>query len=95
MLLLHPYTQLQLGDTVLYYTNGVSLVLVQLVVRVLNWPLVVVIYAAQYHNWDIVSSLYHLYPMCIIATTIWQSLEMYWFWMIIQLIAGYTKKKSE
>lgn len=82
-------------ESFLYYANGISLVLVQLVVRVLNWPIVIVIYAAQYHQWDVVKALYSLYPLCIVSTGVWQVLEIYWFWMIIQLVAGFTKKKSD
>lgn len=87
--------QLEMQDSIVYYANGLALILVQLVVRVLNWPIVIMIYAAQYHNWDVVKALYSLYPLCIVSTTIWQILELYWFWMIIQLVAGFTKKKKE
>lgn len=82
-------------DTTFYLLNGVALVLVQLVVRLLNWPVVIIIYTAQYHNWDFVSAFNRVYNMCIVCTTVWQVLEIYWFWMIIQLVAGYKKKSDK
>jgi hypothetical protein len=86
--------QLQMQETLLFLVNGVSLILVQLVVRVLNWPLVILAYAAHYHNWDLLASLRSLYAVCFISVGIWQMLEVYWFWMILQLVAGFTKGKT-
>lgn len=81
--------------TTTYILNGIALVVVQLVIRVLNWPIVILIYAAQHHNWDVIKAVYSLNPMCTIATTLWQALEVYWFWMVMQLAAGITKKKNK
>ena len=89
------YIQLQMQSTILYFMNGVALVLVQLVVRVLNWPIVVLIYAAQYHAWDVWASLHDLYLLCFVCTITWQVLELYWFWMIVQLVAGFTKSSKK
>ena len=88
-------TQLQMQSTMLYFMNGVALVVVQLVVRVLNWPIVVLIYAAQYHAWDVWASLHDLYLLCFVCTITWQVLELYWFWMIVQLVAGFTKNSKK
>ena len=81
-------------ETAFYWLNGVVLVLVQLVVRVLNWPLVILFYSAQYHNWDLLASLHSLYTICIVSTATWQALEIYWFLIIIRLVAGFNKKKK-
>jgi hypothetical protein len=82
-------------ETTLYFLNGMSLVLVQLVARVLNWPLVIIIYTAQYHNWDFIASFNSLYTVCIVSTGMWQILEFHWFWMIVQLVAGFKNGKKE
>lgn len=86
---------MKLHNTTLYFVNGVAVILVQLVVRVLNWPAVVVIFAAQYHAWDIIATLKSLYTMCIVSTTVWQVLEVYWFCLILNLAAGFTRPKKE
>ena len=83
-------------DTAFYFFNGVSLILVQLVVRVLNWPIVILIYTAQYHNWDFIAAFNSLYIVCIVSTTTWQVLELYWFYLILKLAAnGFHKKKTQ
>jgi hypothetical protein len=87
--------QFQMQETTLYFLNGMSLVLVQLVARVLNWPLVIIIYTAQYHNWDFIASFNSLYTVCIVSTGMWQILEFHWFWMIVQLVAGFKNGKKE
>lgn len=86
---------MNLQDSLLYLVNGVSVVLVQFVVRILNWPATIVVYAAQYHNWDIVAAVKSLYTLCIVCTVTWQVLEIYWFWLIIQLSAGFAREKKK
>ena len=82
-------------DSSFYFLNGVSLVLVQLFVRVLNWPLVILLYTARYHNWDWLSAFNSLYTVCVVSTGVWQVLEIYWFWLILQLAASGFKKKKK
>lgn len=55
------------------------------IVRILNVPFTLLVYAAQYHNWDIVSALLRLRIVCYIAIFLQYILQIYWFVLIIRL----------
>ena len=78
---------IQLGQdkTMVYIFNGFLLVFVFFVVRILNIPLVLMVYAAQYHNWNIVAALQRLRLVCYVSIILQYFLQFYWFIKIVKL----------
>ncbi len=54
-------------------------------VRILNIPFVLLVYAAQYHNWNIVAALRKLRVVCYVAILLQYCLQLYWFNLILRL----------
>lgn len=77
----------QLGQdkTMVYLLNGFLLVFVFFVVRILNIPFTLMVYAAQYHSWNIVAALRRLRLVCYIAIGLQYVLQFYWFILIVKL----------
>ena len=69
----------------IYIANGFLLVFVFFVVRILNIPFVLLVYAAQYHNWNIVSALRKLKVVCYVSIILQYCLQFYWFNLIVRL----------
>ena len=95
--LLFPPMQLNLQHTTLYRLTGIATLIVQFVTRILNWPLCILIYAAQYHDWDMVKAIHGLHSICIISMILWQVLETYWFMKIWRsvCVCGHAKNKMD
>ena len=84
--------------SLLYIVNGIALIVLFFVMRILNYPIAVLVYAAQYHHWNIWSALKALYPMCHILSAIQFSFQAFWFYQIFRLgakaILSKNKKES-
>ena len=95
--LLFPPMQLNLQHTTLYRLTGIATLIVQFVTRILNWPLCILVYAAQYHDWDMVKAIHGLHSICIISMILWQVLETYWFMKIWRsvCVCGHAKNKMD
>ena len=78
-----------------YMANGILLLLLFFVMRILNYPIAVLVYAAQYHNWSIWSALKNLYPMCHILSVLQTSLQAFWFYKIIVIGASALAHKKD
>ena len=78
---------LQLGQdkTTVYLLNGFLLVFVFFVVRILNIPFALLVYAAQYHNWDIMKAVFHLRLACYVFIILQYIMQFYWFVLIVKL----------
>ena len=77
--------QLGLTKSTFYVVNGIILVLLFLLIRILNYPIAILVYTAQYHNWNIWSALSALYPMCHILSALQSSLQAFWFYQIVTI----------
>ena len=64
-------------------------------IRILNYPIAVLVYAAQYHSWSIWSALSTLYPMCHILSALQFSLQAFWFYRIISIGGSALLHKKE
>ena len=85
--MLNMHTQLGMADTNFYTLNGALLILFFLVFRVLFVPITVTIYAAQYHQWDVVQALGRMTRICHLCNAIQFCLQLYWFVCLLQLAA--------
>ena len=85
--------QLKLQDTRLYFLSGVAVVVVQFVFRILDWPACILLYAAQYHNWDVIKAIYGLHAICIVSIVFWQVMETYWFVKVLTIVRSFTREK--
>ena len=94
-LLLHYSLQLGLTKSRVYVANGIILLLLFFVMRILNYPIAVLVYAAQYHNWSIWSALKNLYPMCHTLSAIQFAFQAFWFYQIFRLGAKAILSKKE
>lgn len=88
---------LQLGQerTKFYLVNGYLLVVAFFVVRILNIPFVILVYAAQYHNWSIMEALYHLKISCYVFIILQYCLQIYWFTLILKLALRSLSERSK
>ncbi len=68
-----------------YRINGVLLILVFLLVRVLYVPLSILVFSAQYHEWRVIDALYHMRWHCHVCNLIQFLLQLYWFVSLMQL----------
>lgn len=68
-----------------YLFNGFLLVAVFFVVRILNVPITLFIYAVQHHNWNMIAALRKLKLICYIAIVLQYILQFYWFVLIVRL----------
>ena len=80
--------QLGLTKNVWYTINGAVLILVFLLVRVLNMPMCIVVYAAQYHQWSIMDTLRHLRWTCYAGIVTDVLIQGYWFISLLTLARG-------
>ena len=87
-----PYTQLGLKNTLLYRINGLILLISFLLVRVLYTPLAILIYAGQYHNWNIWSALNSMYPVCHFSNSVQFVLQTYWYLAIVSIALGTVRR---
>ena len=88
---------LQLGQekTKFYLINGILLVVIFFIVRILNIPFTLTVYAAQYHSWDIVAALYHLRVVCYMFISLQYVMQIYWFCLIVKLaIKGLSERQK-
>lgn len=69
----------------MYIANGFLLVFVFFVVRILNIPFAITVYAAQYHNWNFISALLRLRLVCYIFIGLQYIMQLYWFILIVKL----------
>jgi len=95
-----PYTlslSLQLGQekTPCYKANGYLLVFIFFVVRILNIPFDVIVYAAQYHNWNIFRALQKFQLSCYVSIFLMYIMQIYWFAMILTLALRERKAMKE
>ena len=74
--------QLGLTKSRIYMVNGIILILLFFVMRILNYPIAVPVYAAQYHNWNIWSALKNLYPLCHTLSAIQFAFQAFWFYFL-------------
>ena len=81
----HSSTQLGQDKTTVYIFNGFLLVAVFFVVRILNIPIVLLIYAAQCHNWNLIAALRKLKLICYFSICLQYTLQFYWFIKIVKL----------
>ena len=70
---------------VLYTVNGAVLVFLFLASRVMFVPITVTIYAAQYHQWDVLQALRHMRAVCHLANALQLGLQTYWFVLLLRL----------
>ena len=87
--------QLGLTKSRVYMVNGIILILLFFVMRILNYPIAVLVYAAQYHNWSIWSALKNLYPLCHTLSAIQFAFQAFWFYQIFRLGAKAILSKKE
>jgi len=76
---------LGLTKSTFYLINGIILFTLFFIVRILNYPIAVLVYAAQYHGWNIWSALKGLYPLCHILSAVQFSFQAFWFYQIFRL----------
>ena len=88
------YIQLGLKNTFLYRINGLVLLTSFLLVRVLYSPLAILIYAGQYHNWNIWSALKAMYPVCHFFNTVQFLLQTYWYLAIVNIALGAVRRTT-
>lgn len=79
------FKQLGLTGNLFYAVSGAFLIIVFLVARIMNVPITVTIYAAQYHKWDLLQALSSMKTICHIGNAIQFSLQMYWFVLLLRL----------
>ena len=87
--------QLGLTKSTLYMANGIALVVTYLVTRIFNYPIAVLVYTAQYHDWSIWAALKNLYPMCHILSVLQTSLQAFRFYKIIVIGASALAHKKD
>ena len=63
-----------------YFVNGF---LVWFILLVLKFPIMILIYAAQYHNWDVYKALFHMTTTCYVSMSLELSLQIYWFIFVL------------
>jgi len=85
--------QLGLTDSPYYVVNGVSLAVTYFIFRVLNQPLVVLAYVAQYHQWDFLRAAASLRLVCYFTLVTQYSFQVYWFSAILRLVVKGLKEK--
>ena len=84
-MLVNTYTQLKQQKSKIYFWNGVILLPIYFVVRILNLPLTFLTYAAQFHNWDLFAALKSMFLICHAFNVIQLSLQFIWFSAIIRI----------
>lgn len=87
------YMQLGLTKSVFYTINGAVLIVVFLLVRVLNMPACFLIYAAQYHQWNLVDALAHMKWSCYAGISTVIFLQTYWFMALLKLMCGVVRTR--
>jgi hypothetical protein len=80
---------------VVYMANGIILLLLFFFMRILNYPIAVLVYAAQYHDWSVWSALKNLYPMCHTLSAIQFVFQGFWLYQIVRLGAKAILSKIE
>ncbi len=68
--------------------NGGFLVLVFLASRVMFVPSSIAIYAAQYHQWDVMQALGTMKRVCHLGNALQFSFQLYWFVLLLRLSAS-------
>ena len=66
-----------------YFVNRFLAVFTWFVLHVLKFPIMILIYAAQYHNWDVYKALFHMTTTCYVSMSLELSLQIYWFILIL------------
>ena len=84
----HTHTQLKLDNTTCYKINGLILIPIFFVARILNIPLAFLAYAAQYHSWDIWTAIKSMTLFCHFCNVGQWLLQLYWFTAIIGIVTG-------
>ena len=69
----------------LYFVNGVILLLLWFFTRVLNYPVALLVYAGQYHHWNIVTALGKMRAVCHIFSALHFGFQTYWFYQIFKI----------
>lgn len=87
-------SQLDLKDTNLYKLNGAILLLTFLLARVLYVPFALLIYAAQYHNWDVWLALKSMYPVCHFFNAVLVLLQTYWYLALVSIAMRTTRRRG-
>ena len=65
--------------------NGAVGIIFFFLCRVIKWPLVILLYAAQYHNYSMIAALMNLHKVCWICTGLDMALCLYWFKRILEV----------
>ncbi len=73
--------------------NGLLLTFSYFIFRVLNQPLVLLAYVAQYHNWNFMRAAASLRLVCYFTFIIQYSFQVYWFSAILGLVIKGLKEK--
>ncbi len=71
-----------------YFVNGFLAVVVWFFVRILKLPFMVMVYAAEYHNWNIYKALLHMRVVCYVSITLEMTMQVYWFIFIVRVALG-------
>jgi hypothetical protein len=80
---------MQLGMTgnKIYILNGALLILLFLTSRVMFVPITVTIYAAQYHQWNLVTAMSTMRVICHLGNALQCCFQTYWFVLLVGLAA--------
>ena len=94
---LYSLMSLQFGltHTSFYFANGVILLVLWILIRVLNYPLALLVYAAQYHGWNILSALGAMHAVCHLFSLLHFGFQIYWFIPIFKIFIRTTMSKSQ
>ena len=87
--------QLGLTHTLLYFVNGVILLVLWFFVRVLNYPIALLLYAVQSHAWNIFSALGAMHTVCHPFCLLHFGFQTYWFIQIFKISIRTTMSKSK
>jgi hypothetical protein len=87
--------QLSLTHTSFYFINGVVLLVLWFFIRVLNYPIALLLYAVQYHDWNILLALGGMGAVCHPFCLLLFGFQTYWFIQIFKISVRTTMSKSQ
>ena len=87
--------QLGLTHTLFYFANGFILLVLWFFIRVLNYPIAFLVYAVQYHGWNVFSALGAMHAVCHLFCLLHFGFQVYWFIQIFKIFIRTTMSKSQ
>jgi hypothetical protein len=87
--------QLGLTHTSFYFINGVVLLVLWFFVRVLNYPMALLLYAVQFHDWNVFSALGGMHAICHSFCLLHLGFQTYWFIQKLKISIRTTMSKSQ